>query len=610
MSARRHSGVANAAVAAIAFLLACTPLSAQDRWIEVQSPHFTVLSNARQDKAARVALRFERIREVLQQALPSMEVDPGQPIVVFATRNERSFKELLPQFYERRDSVKPAGIFLKGPERHFVALRLDLGGDTAFHTVFHEYVHLLTSLNFPRLPLWLNEGLAEFYANADVDGETVSLGLPSEAHVQRLRRYELVPLDHLFAITPDSPAYSEADKATIFYSQSWALTHFLILEESNDGRRPLDRYLASQAQGVNPDRALIDTFGSLGQLETLLRDYVDGSRFRYVKLKVPSTLQAGEVRTREVGQAEINAWQAAFLVRNQRFSEAQARINTSRQLDPTEALAYESQGYLHFSRGRSREALEAFTKAVELDSESYLSHYYFAVLSLQGDNPGADAPRIEQSLKKSIAIRPNFAHTHSALAHLLLQQDDRLNEAVEAALESARLEPHNIEFLNILGYALLKDERADEALEVAAEMERLAQTVGETELATGLEDSIRQWEHLNSARSGSLDDGHAEVDPRALYEAVENAAHVEGVIVDSRCSAQGALSFAVENADGHRPFSIGNVGALTYFFAGQPPDRFDPCEDLAGRSVRVAYVLQGESGRVRPISVIVLDPRR
>ena len=97
-------------------------LSAESEWIQVRSPHFTLVSNAGVQAASEATLRFEQIRGAFRQALPGARTDPGQPIVILAVRNEESLRELLPQYWERSNSLKPAGVFLAGPERHYVAL--------------------------------------------------------------------------------------------------------------------------------------------------------------------------------------------------------------------------------------------------------------------------------------------------------------------------------------------------------------------------------------------------------------------------------------------------------------------------------------------------------
>jgi len=59
------------------------------------------------------------------------------------------------------------GMYVGGTDANYIALRLDvsLNQETyePFEPVYHEYVHYLTRRLIASLPLWMVEGLAEFY---------------------------------------------------------------------------------------------------------------------------------------------------------------------------------------------------------------------------------------------------------------------------------------------------------------------------------------------------------------------------------------------------------------------------------------------------------------
>lgn len=84
-----------------AILMICcpTPAAARESWVEVRSPNFTVLSNAGEKEARRVADQFEQFRGVFQATLPQIRVDLGKPLVIFAVKNEDSLKILLPEYW-------------------------------------------------------------------------------------------------------------------------------------------------------------------------------------------------------------------------------------------------------------------------------------------------------------------------------------------------------------------------------------------------------------------------------------------------------------------------------------------------------------------------------
>src|SRR5215813_10713739 len=137
--------------ACIAFF-AATPAKADhfDNWVEVKSPHFTVISNAGEHEAKRVAAQFEDVRGMFEQSFPKLRVDYGKPTVVFALKNEDSLKLLIPNYGQNKNAMKLAGLYRPTYDRNYALIRTDVTGTGAseFHALYHEYAHGLFRLNF------------------------------------------------------------------------------------------------------------------------------------------------------------------------------------------------------------------------------------------------------------------------------------------------------------------------------------------------------------------------------------------------------------------------------------------------------------------------------
>jgi hypothetical protein len=133
-----------------------------ENWIEVRSPHFTVVTNSNEKQGRHIADQFERMRSVFHVAFPKLQIDPGAPLVVLAIKDEKGFQALEPEAYLAKGSVKLGGLFLRASDKNYVLMRLDAEGEHPYAIVYHEYTHLLLSRAAERMPLWLNEGLAEF----------------------------------------------------------------------------------------------------------------------------------------------------------------------------------------------------------------------------------------------------------------------------------------------------------------------------------------------------------------------------------------------------------------------------------------------------------------
>ena len=72
------------------------------------------------------------------------------------------------------------------------------GDETAI--TYHEYLHSVLRANYVDLPLWLNEGLSEYYSTFQVRATEAHIGTAIREHVLWLRRHAMIPLRELFAV--------------------------------------------------------------------------------------------------------------------------------------------------------------------------------------------------------------------------------------------------------------------------------------------------------------------------------------------------------------------------------------------------------------------------
>src|SRR5499425_1416088 len=137
-------------------------------WLAMRSPHFVVVTNGSEKQGRRVADQFERMRSVFHALFPKLQIDPGAPIVVLAIKDEKDFRALEPEAYLAKGSLKLGGLFLRAPDKNYVLMRLDAAGDHPYSVIYHEYTHFLFRRSADWMPLWMNEGLAEFYENTEI----------------------------------------------------------------------------------------------------------------------------------------------------------------------------------------------------------------------------------------------------------------------------------------------------------------------------------------------------------------------------------------------------------------------------------------------------------
>lgn len=463
------------------------------KWTEVQSPHFLVATNGSERQGRLLAGRFEAVRSVFEQTL-GLRVESGKPFVVMGFKDEKSLRAAMPRFWEEKGRTRPIGWFLPGEDKVYAVIRLDAGEDGPYAIVNHEYTHMVLHLNAGALPLWMEEGLAQFYGFSSIGGKEVGLGRPDANCILRLRAGKMLPLAELFRVTHDSPYYNEADKAQTFYAQSWALTHYLMLAEKTEAgqRNRLSRFLALRAKGVDEDEATRQIFADAPRLQAELGRYVERSSFSYVLIKTKAGDTSEGYGARVLPPAETAARLGDFLLHDRRPQDARPLLEEALRLDPGLTSAQESLGLLFMRQGDRAEALRRFGQAIAGDSRNFLAHYYHATLTLNELGTTDGAGQAEASLAKALRFNPHFAPAYVALARLYLRDDQKLERALELVRRAVDIEPGSFSYQMMLGNVLLRLGRYEPALNLARTMERNARSQAEKEMVRSFIGSLSQ----------------------------------------------------------------------------------------------------------------------
>lgn len=470
------------------YLLIGVPASAADTWIEIRSPHFTVISNAGEKRAREVARELEQIRQVFRAALPSAKQDPALPVTVFAVRDEEGLKELLPQFWEG-DGPRPWGAFFKVPDKYVIALRTDGGGSDRFQPIYHEYFHLLTSLNLEVVPVWLNEGLAEFWSQTVIRRNQVELGNTSPLHLQHLRR-RMMPLLELVAAT-GNPHESDPRRVSVFYAQSWALTHLLMMSDENlSGREKLASYVDRIQEGQDAVAAFEAVFGQLDGVEEELRRYVRRPKLFAMRMDVPVPADPKAFPPRELLASEALALRGNLLAFGARPETAVPLLEEALHLDRKSGVAMEGFGFYHFRRGAFDDAKAWFERAIQSGSRSFRSYYFVSQIEKSGGD--VRAPAVGDALRKAIELEPDFAPALSELASHLAARQERLEEALALAMRATELEPDNAWTWVNLGLVYVVVGHPDKARKAGERAEAIARTPPEREAVQELR--LMVWE--------------------------------------------------------------------------------------------------------------------
>lgn len=586
----------------------------QQNWVQVTSQHFSVVCNGNAKQAQHLADQFERMRLVFHTAFPRMPIDPSAPIVVIAVKDAKTFRALEPEAYLAKGRLEIAGLFLRAPDKNYVLLRMDAGGEHPYATVYHEYTHLLLS-KAEWVPLWLNEGLAEFYQNTDIREKDTVLGQASADNILFLRQNRLLPLDALFAVDRNSPYYHEENKGSIFYAESWALTHYLEMQDANNHTQKLSDYMLLVSSQVDTITAGTRTFGDLKQLQVALQHYVEQSRFGALKLTKALPPRDATFTTQPLAPAQAAAMRADFLAYNQRETDSRALLDQVLRDDPDNTLAHETMGFIEFRAGHLDQAERWYEQAVKLDSQSYLAHYYFAAIALNRGQSGPEMDgRIESSLQKAIKLNPSFAPSYDRLAMFYGMRRKNLDQAHMLNLQAIQLDPNNIGFRMNAAKVLLLMHRDADAVAVLQTALRLAKTPADTMEAQHALQAVQQAQSLRernqeafrqaAASSPQSSDKLAEPAPTPAQPLTGPHRTVTGTLRNVRCSAPAMMDFDLQAAGKTIALHTGNYFTIHFSAMGYAPrGELRPCSDLEGRHATVDFIVSAAPKINGPVAI-------
>lgn len=265
--------------------------SAEPRWIRVDTPNFIVVGTGGERHLATIGAQFEGFREALTQLVSKTAVSSPVPTVVIVFPDDRTFAPYKPT-YEGKP-VNVGGLYASQSHINYILLGPAHGEDD-LRGLFHEFTHLVIRNTSPGVPLWLNEGLAEYYSTFQLgnDGRSVVIGGSIDSHLRVLAREHWLPLSTLIAADESSPQYNESSRRSIFYAESWLLVHML-LRGTPDRSRALADYVDATLAGLPPDAAWAQAFGR-DDVMASLRQYAERPALKAERYVMSAPIAEGD----------------------------------------------------------------------------------------------------------------------------------------------------------------------------------------------------------------------------------------------------------------------------------------------------------------------------
>jgi tetratricopeptide (TPR) repeat protein len=425
----------------IALLLAAASVSAavplpseKDQWIALSAGELRIYSNASERATKEIGTNLLRMRAAIGK-VTRLNVHSPLPTYVVVFRNERSFAPYRDALVRQRNATV-SGLFLSSSVGNFIVMDAAAEGGVD-RVVYHELAHYFVRNTTAGLPLWFDEGMAEYYSSFAVDGEKISIGRPIPEHVYWLREYSLLPLARHFAVTQSSPEYSEGTRQGSFYAQSWALVHYL-LTGGEETRRQLGQFLANIGAGQSNEEAFRGAFGNdFGALEQDLRSYLRKPSMTFTTYKVTDLSVPEVAAPRAVSRDEL-LYVLGLLYAFNRGSQSDAELllQEAIRVNARNAEAHAILGYLKSYGGNEAAATALYEKAVDLGTREAAVYLIYATTVIQRGQSRENLLRARQLFERAVELEPNNARAWSGIGFTYVGETDDPAPGI-AALEKS-----------------------------------------------------------------------------------------------------------------------------------------------------------------------------
>src|SRR3984893_9251986 len=465
------------------------------KWMRVSSAHFSVLTDASNEKGREVSLRLEQMRDIFAQLFMKTKLQLPEPLDVIALKSDEEYIRVAPLRQGR--PISAPGFFLSGEDRNYIVL--DLSADASWRAVSREFAHLLLNFNYPPTEDWCDEGFAEYFSilrlndtqariggdpaenlpwDHSLPGQSFADSNPPKSFVELLNRQWLAVPD-LFAMRQGPSGYPP-----IFYAQSWMVMHYLLNQNKLSDAGTY--FGLVEMRKVPVEQAIPQAFGvTVTQLEQAVKDYfrsvgfssqapastkpqaVTGSATQVQQFPAPVPGNIGS-SVQDVTDAQAQALLAEMSVRlPEHRDQGEKDLRTVISDAKTEnAIAHRGLAWVHMERKEFDQAGEELARAAQIDARASWTHYYLALVKFRAArssrNPMQGVSNMIQDLIAVLDGNPEFAEAHNMLAMARLQGGG-IHSALESIRLAIQLSPRNEQYLLNLAQIDLAGKKGDDA---------------------------------------------------------------------------------------------------------------------------------------------------
>ena len=344
----------------------------QQRWIRASSPNFTVISSADETRTREITEILESVAGALRRVHPRFDAR-FTDTTVFIFNRRRDSQPYFELLLNAPRTTAPGAFVVQSDGTS--AIVIDSGRPLSTdRTVKHELMHNILAASGSRLPLWLEEGIAEYFSTTVVRDNSVTIGRPITSHYRAIRARGVLPIEDFLAARHGSPITAHAS----FYPQSWLLVEWMM----RTNRRMFYAFVADVEQGMPAADSFRRHFGI--EIGTISRSF----RLLPARPSAASTVQA-ERKAVAVSTTAISPSDALYELgrflggMNHTRDDAEQYLRAALELDPKHARAVAGIGTLRAYEREFEEANIFFEDALRIAPADPIVQILFAEALLQ-----------------------------------------------------------------------------------------------------------------------------------------------------------------------------------------------------------------------------------
>ena len=272
---------------------------------EFRSRHYVVNTTLSRDEARVFADHMDQIYAEYQRRFANSGMQPRNtdPMPLFLFRSQFEYQNFLSE-YGISGANTGGMFFVQADVQGLATYTQGKSLSQVFAILQHEGFHQFAYRYFgPDLPIWVNEGLAQYFEDGVLVDSRLHLNSSNAARVASVKAAlhggYCIDFDRIVQINPNDwgrTLNSSPAQASLLYDQSWSMVHFLITADDGRLRKHFEQYLRLIGTGEAPMDAFAQAFGTreTGEFEKVWRTYAEKTQ--------PDALSVTRTRMEFLGQ--------------------------------------------------------------------------------------------------------------------------------------------------------------------------------------------------------------------------------------------------------------------------------------------------------------------